>query len=127
MMPGTYAMVLYRGDSAHWRFTLWLDDAKTQPADLTDATAKAEIREKPSGTTIVALVCAIELPNVVTAELTPAASGVLPAKGVWDLQMTYASGDVVTVLAGPVDVTPDVTDSTRAAAQAQAQPRAVRA
>jgi hypothetical protein len=123
MMPGTFPLVLYRGDTAHWRFTLWTDDAKTQPADLTGATAKAEIRDKPGGATIVALVCAVELPNIVTAELTAVASATLPPKGVWDLQMTYVSGDVVTILAGTVEVTADVTDST--AAQA-AQARAVR-
>ena len=118
MMPGQLPFALYRGDTARWRFTLWLDTAKTQPADLTDATAKAQIRDKPAGAVIVALVCAVELPNVVTAELTADASRTLPAKGVWDLQMTYADGSVVTILAGPVTVTPDVTDSDAAAAAA---------
>jgi len=120
MLPGQLPLTLYRGDSARWRFTLWTDEAKTQPADLTDATAKAEIRDKPAGATVVALVCAVELPNVVTMELLPAASATLPAKGAWDLQMTYADGSVVTILAGSVEVTPDVTDSAAAqAAQAQ--------
>jgi hypothetical protein len=126
MMPGTYPLVLYRGDTAHWRFTLWLDAGKTQPADLTGATAKAEIRDQPAGAVISALDCTVELPNVVVADLTALASGTLPAKGVWDLQMTYASGDVVTILAGPVTVTPDVTDSTRAAAVAAQAQRTVR-
>jgi hypothetical protein len=33
----------------------------------------------------------------------------LPTNAVWDLQMNYASGDIATVLTGPVNVTPDVT------------------
>jgi hypothetical protein len=121
MMPGPYSLVLYRGDTAHWRFILWLDTAKTQPADLTGATAKAQIRDKPAGAVIVELVCTVELPNVVVMDLDAAASSTLPPKGVWDLQMTYASGDIVTILAGSVTVTPDVTDSTAAAVAAQAQ------
>jgi hypothetical protein len=115
MMPGAYPLTLYRGDSYHWLFTLWTDAGKTTPADLSGATAKAEIRNAPAGATIVSLVCTIPTAaphNVVDVKLTAAASAGLPATGVWDLQITYtASGDVTTVLAGPVTVTADVTDS----------------
>jgi hypothetical protein len=111
MMPGDYPLALYRGDSYKWDFTLWADAAKTIPADLTGATAKAEIRDAPAGATIVTMTCTIST-NVVHMALSAAASAALPAAGVWDLQLTYStSGDVTTVLAGKVTVTPDVTDS----------------
>jgi hypothetical protein len=113
VQPGDYPLTLYRGDTYHWQFTLWTDDAKTVPADLTGATAKAEIRDTPGGSTIVATVCVITLPNIVDMQLLAAASATLPPKGVWDLQITYtSSGSVMTVLAGQVLVTADVTDST---------------
>ena len=82
------------------------------PFDLTGATAKSQIRDRPQGTVVSDLVCAITLPNIVLVTLTSAVSHTLPAKGAWDLQLTYASGDVGTPVGGNVSVTPDVTDST---------------
>jgi hypothetical protein len=115
MMPGDFPLELYRGDSYHWVFTLWSDEAKTIPTDLTGMTAKAEIREATGGTNITALVCTIPSTaphNVVDAKLSAASCADLPASGVWDLQLTTtSSGEVATVLAGKVTVTPDVTDS----------------
>jgi hypothetical protein len=102
-------LTLYRGDTAHWQFILWMDTAKTQPADLTGAAAKAEIRDRAGGALITAISCFITLPNFVNATLSSADSAKLPNSGAWDLQITYASGDVATVLAGPVNVTSDVT------------------
>lgn len=111
MQPGNLPLTLYRGDSRRWRFQLWSDVEKTAAVDLTGVTAKSEIRDRPSGAIIVALEIAVELPNTIVANLLPAASRNLPPAGVWDLQLTYEAGDVVTILAGPVTVTPDVTDS----------------
>jgi hypothetical protein len=111
--PGAYQLDIYRGDSFRRQIMLWMDQEKTQPADLTGVTAKAEIRDKPAGAKITPMVCTITMPNKVDAGLTAVASaGLIISKGVWDLQLTYPSGEVVTVLAGPVVVTPDVTDST---------------
>jgi len=114
MTPGVYPLSIYRGDSYHWQFTLWADEAKTVASDLTGATAKAEIRDTPGGSTIVGMVTAITLPNVIDMKLLHAPSQGLPTTGgVWDLQLTYAAtGEVGTILAGKVTVTPDVTDST---------------
>jgi hypothetical protein len=119
-LPGTYALTLYRGDSYSWRFRLWNDPEKTDPADLTDVTAKAEIRDKPGGLTIMELACSVELPNIVHVDLTADLwlDWVL-AKAVWDLQLTWGTGEVVTVVAGGVTVTADVTDSTSVALQAR--------
>ena len=116
MTPGAYSLTLYRGDSYHWQFTLWSDANKMQPVDLTGVTAKAEIRDRSGGSTIVPLTCTVVMPNIVNAQLTSAACTTVPAAGVWDLQLTYMNGDVTTVLAGGVTVTPDVTDSTHTTA-----------
>jgi len=111
MTPGSLPLALYRGDSSSWRFVLWADAGKTIPADLAGVVAKAEIRDKYAGANITPLVCAIEMPNVILVSMDAAASARLPAKGVWDLQLTYPEGAVATVLAGAVTVTADVTDS----------------
>lgn len=109
--PGAYSLSLYRGDTYRWQFKLWDDADKTVPTDLTGVTPKAEIRDKPSGVVKASLACTIVVPNIIDALLSAADCGNLPAKGVWDLQLTYADGDIATVLAGSVDVTADVTDS----------------
>jgi len=107
-----FPLDIYRGDTGRWRFTLWQDDAKTQPVDLTGVTARSQIRDRPQGTQVSDMVCAIELPNVVDVTLPSTVSHALPNKGAWDLQLTYPSGDVNTPVGGAVTVTPDVTDST---------------
>lgn len=112
MAPSNYKLNLYRGDSASWTFKFWKDDAKTQPVDLTNAVIEAEIREKPSGTTIISLDCVLTSQNVVDVKLTTAhwLKGI-PEKGVWDMQVTLPDGTVYSPLAGAVTVTLDVTDS----------------
>jgi len=112
MQPAQLPLDIYRGDSAHLRVRLWADPDKTIPVDLTGVDAKSQIRERPAGTQITDLVCVVTLPNIIDVTLLAADSHKLPSKGAWDLQLTYLSGDVRTPLAGPVTVTPDVTDST---------------
>jgi hypothetical protein len=110
MIPGSYTLTLYKGDFAHYRFTLWQDLARVVPADLSSVVlVKAEIRDRPGGDLIVAMVCTLTQPNIIDMRLSTASSEKLPSSGVWDLQLTYASGDVSSPLAGPVAVTGDVT------------------
>jgi len=116
MTPGSYPLTLYRGDSYRWAFVLWADSTKLTPADLTGVIAKAEIRDKPGGAKIVPMVCGVSLPNTISMSLDAASSALLPLVGVWDLQLTYPTSEVATVLAGAVTVTPDVTDSVTPAA-----------
>ena len=112
MTPATYNLDLYRGDTSRWQFKLWTDAAKTIPSDLTGVTAAAMIRDKaPGGVYSLALGCVVTLPNIIDMELTPGQSRDLPVKGVWDLQLTYASGDIITVLKGSVSVTQDITST----------------
>ena len=130
-MPGAYPLALYRGDSYSWQFKLWRDSGHTQPVDLTGATAKAEVRYTPGGTDILALVCAVTTPNIIDMHLPAAAWTAWPfqqsGKPLWDLQVTYPSGDVITYLAGPVTLTADITDSlpVQALAMTRAEARRV--
>jgi hypothetical protein len=114
MQPADLPLDIYRGDSQRLRvklFTAATPPAPPPPLDLTGVVAKAEIRDRPAGTTIIALTCTITLPNIIDLQLTAADSHKLPVAGVWDLQLTFAGGEVKTPLAGQVRVTPDVTDS----------------
>jgi hypothetical protein len=113
-VPQQVPLDIYRGDSGHWRFTLYTDAGLTDPYDLTGASAEAEVRLKTNTTVLAAMDCVITLPNIIDVDLSAEDSGNLSGKAVWDLQLTWASGGLVkTVVAGPVTVTDDVTDSTR--------------
>jgi len=117
-LPGSLPLALYKGDSFNWQIKLWTDAAKTQPADLTGVVAKAEIRDKSGGTTIIELDCVVVQPNIIDMSLAASDSSHLTmsgGNGVWDLQLTYSDGQVKTILAGPVKVTADVTDSSTTA------------
>jgi hypothetical protein len=110
MNPGTGNLDIYRGDTKRWQFNLWADAKRTVPADLAGVTAIATIRDKALGGSYeTALTCVVTLPNIIDMTLTAAQSRTLPAIGVWDLQLTYPSGDVFTPIRGAVIVTQDVT------------------
>lgn len=114
MRPGSYPLTLYRGDSYHWKFVLWTDEEKSQALDLTGATAKAEIRNASAGAEIIPLACTIIDPNIVDVILSTAAWSTTPMvkpSCQWDLQVTFATGEVYTVVAGAVSIRPDITDS----------------
>jgi hypothetical protein len=112
MKPGTFPLNLYRGDTGRWRFQLWEDIDKTIPTDLTGVTVLAQISDTPGGLMLAPLGCTVVLPNVIEMVLLATDSAGLPvdggclsptsAVGVWDLELTYAVGDVLTLLAGPV-------------------------
>lgn len=115
MRPGTYDLDLYRGDTYSWRFTLWKDPLKLEAADLTGVTAKSEIRPSSGTTPIVDMACTITQPNIIDVRLEVADwSGWALTAGAWDLQLTYSDGSVITIVAGKVKVTPDITDSSPA-------------
>jgi hypothetical protein len=110
MTPGTANLDIYRGDTKRWQFKLWKDTAKTQPTDLTGVAVTATIRDEAIGGSFeLPLTCTVTLPNIVDMVLTADQSRSLPAVGVWDLQLNYASGDIFTPLKGAVVVTQDVT------------------
>lgn len=107
-MPGNYTLTIYRGDTTRWQFVLWADDAKTIPIDLTGVVVRAQLRSYPDGPVCAALTCTVAIPNFINAVL-PAAESARALSGVWDLQLQFSSGDVVTALSGSVVITPDIT------------------
>ena len=115
MRTACVPLVLYRGDTYRVDVLLWADSEKTQPIDLTGATAAAEVRYAPGDPAILTLSCAIATPNTIHIELWPEAWAdfdwftLMDAK--WDLQLTWPTGDVTTIIAGPVHIRADVTDS----------------
>jgi hypothetical protein len=111
MTPGTYDLCIYRGDTGRWRFICWQDAARSMPSDFTGASAAAQIRDRPGGNQITQLYCGVTGPNTVDVAVLPADSALLPPRGVWDLQLTYASSDIRTLVAGKVLVTGDVTQA----------------
>lgn len=111
MTPANYPLDLYRGDSYRFNVVCWADSAKTQPLDLTGVAARSEIRDTEGGTTVGPLTCSVTLPQTVVCYLPATVSKNLPLTGVWDLQLTYPSGDVLSIVKGAVSVTADVTGS----------------
>ena len=100
----TYALWPYRGDTGRWRFVLWADADKTTAVDLTGVTVAAEIRAP-----VTPLTCTVTLPNTIDVVLAASASAALPASASWDLQLTWPSGDVTTVVGGAVQAQGEVT------------------
>lgn len=111
MLPATYNLSIYRGDTERWQFKLWTDRAKTAAADLTGVTTSAMIRDKATvGTYSLSMDCKVTLPNIIDMTLTADQSrSLLITGGVWDLQLIYPSGDIKTVLKGTVVLAQDVT------------------
>lgn len=75
-------------------------------------TAAAKVRTLQDEAVTVVIECTIEAPNIINAVLSATESAKLPlgvGRAEWDLQLTQASGDVATVLAGNVDLLGDVT------------------
>ena len=107
----SYPLRIYRGDSYRWRFVLWADPDRSVAVDLTGVVVGAEIRTGSGTTPIYAIAIAVTLPNIIDLSLSAAASAQVPAAAIWDLQLTYPSGDVQTVVNGPVSVKGDVTQS----------------
>lgn len=115
MTPGQYPLSLYRGDTYAWRFRLWQDQDKAIPADLTGVEVEAEVREKSGGPVIATFHTTVELPNIIIVQLEAEDwVGWTKAKCRWDLQLTYPTTppEIITVVAGAVTVTGDITDST---------------
>lgn len=107
IIPADYSLNLYRGDTGRWQLKLWTDKEKMQPADLTGVAVDAVVRDKAiGGNYILSLTCTVIEPNIIDMVLTSTQSRDLPGQGVWELQLTYPSGDVMTVLIGPFSVMP---------------------
>jgi hypothetical protein len=106
-LPQIVNLILYQGDD------FFLDIAITNPDgsefDLTGWTARAQVRATPTDIMIMATftasitanVIALHLPNTESINLAPAA--------VWDCELTSATPEIYTVVAGTVQTTRHVT------------------
>jgi hypothetical protein len=111
-MPESVALNVYRGDSYRWTFTFWTDPGASVPYDLAGAVAKAEIRTRADLPVLATLGCTVTQPNVADVTLAAQESALLTSgKAMWDLQMTFPDSSVRTLVAGPVTITADITDS----------------
>ena len=100
---------LYQGSDFAARVTITLDE--NLPADLTGYRAEAEIRRAVADNDPVVaaeMMTTIQSPSVLLA-LTNDKTQLLHGRYVWDLRMIGPADEVVTVMAGKVDVTPEVT------------------
>jgi hypothetical protein len=106
--PAVWDLAVYRGDSYGWRIVCWADVDKTTPVDLTGVVAAAQVRPGHSGPVEVEFDIAVTLPNIIDIVLTAAKSR-SSGSGRWDLELTFPSGEVRTILVGNVTVTDDIT------------------
>ena len=105
-LPQAVNLTLYAGDD------FYLDLTVTEPggaaADLTGCTASSQIRATPGATTVLATMTGTIVGNVITLHLD-STDAVSLANGVWDAQLVRENGDIVTLVAGTVTVSPEVT------------------
>lgn len=85
-----------------------MDDERTDPADLSEAEAHAQIRGA-CNQRVLELVTAIEEPNIVWVWLTTEQAEMIVRRGRWDLQLTWPGDQVQTLVQGFVLVENDVT------------------
>lgn len=99
-----------RGDSLVLQLRLWADAGHTQPADLSEATVCAQVREDYDDTEAAASFDAVIDGGTITLNLSPKSSRDLPPKCVWDVEIDWFSDDssVTTVAGGGLVVQPDV-------------------
>lgn len=108
--PRQADLTLYQGDD--WAATVNVLNLDMSPADLTGYTAQAQIRRSVADQDPVVaaeLQATVELPNLVLLFLSHAQTTLLAGQYQWDLQLTSPQADIVTILAGGVNVTQEVT------------------
>ena len=106
VLPASVDLSLYAGDD--FLMTITLTNADGTPADLSGASASAQIRVQP-GAAIAATFTASIAANVVTLQLKGVDTQNLTGNYVWDCQVVYGSGITSTVTRGAVTYTADVT------------------
>jgi hypothetical protein len=109
-LPSRRDLTAYRGDTLGVLLRLWQDDALTVPVDLTGATVRAQVRQKAADDPHTDFTVATSS-NQIELSMSPALTSTLPATGVWDVEVDWASDglNIQTVVAGTVTVSQDVT------------------
>ena len=117
MKPAPQDIQFTQGDSFDLFFRLKkrVDETTWDYVDLTGATVKAQIRQTAAASSVDAEF-AVTLSNQATTKggcllhLSAVLSEALPTGNrVWDCQITFANGDVKTVMGGKVTVNEQVT------------------
>lgn len=105
--PKPVDLQLYAGDDVTLEVTVTDNATPPAPIDLTGYTALAQLRGTADAAISVDFDATITT-NVISLTLAGADTTAMPAKGVWDCQVTSATGAVTTLCAGKVTVTAEV-------------------
>lgn len=106
--PTPCDLIVYRGDTGRFRVTVTTPDLT--PVDVSGATWDCDIRTTADADPPIAQLAVAPVAgdtSTVEVTLTESESSKLDANAVWDLEMTL-DGEVITLLAGAVRVTKDV-------------------
>jgi hypothetical protein len=109
-MADTANLAIYQGDDYAAVVTVY--DANGNPLDLTGYTANAQIRRGPADqnpAVAAEMAVLIVLPNQINLSVSHTVTVKLSGRYQWDLQLVTAAGAVTTMLAGTVEVTPEIT------------------
>jgi hypothetical protein len=110
VLPPTVDLTLYAGDD--FSMVLNVFDNGGLPVDLTGVTAEAQIRANAAADIIEAdFICTVGASGANTVQLVLASvdSAVLPSSCVWDCQLTFPGGVILTICAGKITMTAEVT------------------
>lgn len=106
-LPATVHMDTYRGDDVGFSVAVW--DEEGQPADLDGATAASQVRAGPDAGDVLGDI-SVEIDGyVLRCRLHHEVSAALPARAVYDVEITFADGWRTTLAGGTIAVSPDVT------------------
>lgn len=105
--PLAVDLVLYQGDD----FTLLLEVStpEDEPADLTGASARSQIRVTPPAQEVSAEFSTSIEQNVIYLHLPNQEAAKLAGHFAWDCKVQYADGQITTLAAGNVTATANVT------------------
>lgn len=107
-LPANYDLVIYKGDFVSIKLTMNNED--DTPMSLAGAVPKAVLKSDYSDQYQRPFQCTIINGNEVNVFLpSEESSALLPGSYIWDFQITFASGQTRTFLAGDVTVYDEVT------------------
>jgi hypothetical protein len=105
-LPQAVNLILYRGDD--FALVVEVTDAEGDPADLTGAVVRAQIRTAPDAGQVEGEFSPAVEDNLVVLHLLGSVSAGLPPSSVYDAEVEI-EGAVTTLVAGTIALTPDVT------------------
>lgn len=106
-LPDTLNLAVYAGDDVS--VDLVIQDADGADADLSEARVRAQIRVRPQWPSVAGVFSSGISGNIISLLLPGSVTARLPSRCVWDCELTDATDQVTTLVAGAITVTPDVT------------------